>query len=320
MALPFTVVDAFTNKAFCGNPAAVIVLPSDHRYPDSILQSIALEFNLSETAFVTAKPYSKANLTSDYVSFGLRWFTPTDEVKLCGHATLGSALVLYADPGLVSDHINEIRFSTLSGTLVTRRIAGSSKIELEFPVGNIVPADEETMLDASAMIRKATGIQDLVVHFVGICDAAPYNAYLLIEIDPSIHLSSLKVDPGLLVRTRTQEGGTSRLDAHVQGSTTRPITVISNQKEGSTNDAGMGFNVRVFASLLGIPEDPVTGSASSFAAKYWAARANVGPGRVMEVSQVSHRGGELEVIWEEPSGTVKLRGNGRVASRGEIYL
>lgn len=78
--------------------------------------------------------------------------------------------------------------------------------------------------------------------------------------------------------------------------------------------------MRVFASLLGIPEDPVTGSASSFAAKYWATRANIGPGQIIKVKQVSARSGDLDVIWEEKSGTAKIRGNARVASRGEIYL
>ena len=96
-----------------------------------------------------------------------------------------------------------------------------------------------------------------------------------------------------------------------------PITVVTNQ---AVVRGESGFNVRVFASLLGIPEDPVTGSASSFAAKYWATRANVGPGQVMNVRQASARGGDLDVIWEEHSKTAKIRGSARVASRGEIYL
>ena len=72
--------------------------------------------------------------------------------------------------------------------------------------------------------------------------------------------------------------------------------------------------------LIGIAEDPVTGSASSFAAKYWATRAGVGSGQVVKVTQVSHRDGDLDVIWDEHLGTARLRGNARLASRGEIYL
>lgn len=76
----------------------------------------------------------------------------------------------------------------------------------------------------------------------------------------------------------------------------------------------------MFATLLGIPEDPVTGSASSFAAKYWATKSNVSPGQEFAVKQVSARVGDLGVVWEEKTGTAKLRGEARVASRGEIYL
>jgi PhzF family phenazine biosynthesis protein len=200
MSLSFTVVDAFTDKAFGGNPAAVIVLPSDHEYQTSTLQSIALEFNLSETAFVTVDKQLKFDSTQNYVSFGLRWFTPTDEVKLCGHATLASALVLYANPELVPEHINEIRFSTLSGILAARRLSDSSKIELEFPVGNIFAPDEGTRTEAIEMVRAATGIHNLVVTYVGVCSAQPYSGYLLVELDSSVDLPSLKVNSGSLVR------------------------------------------------------------------------------------------------------------------------
>jgi predicted PhzF superfamily epimerase YddE/YHI9 len=78
--------------------------------------------------------------------------------------------------------------------------------------------------------------------------------------------------------------------------------------------------VRVFANALGIAEDPVTGSASSFTAKYWAIKANVPPGEEFAVQQVSSRLGDLGVVWEEKTGSAKLRGETRVASRGEIYL
>ena len=200
MSLPFTVVDAFTDKPFGGNPAAVIILPSDHTYSDATLQGIALEFNLSETAFVTVDKTSASNTTNNYVSYGLRWFTPVEEVILCGHATVAAATVLYANHDLIPENVNEIRFSTLSGILMARRAAASSKIELEFPVGDIVPVDEYTTLRATDLVRKATKTQELGVKFVGVCNVSPYKNYMLVEIDSGVDLSSIFVNANLLVR------------------------------------------------------------------------------------------------------------------------
>jgi predicted PhzF superfamily epimerase YddE/YHI9 len=90
---------------------------------------------------------------------------------------------------------------------------------------------------------------------------------------------------------------------------------MTNQSQSSPD-----FKVRVFANALGFTEDPVTGSASSFAAKYWATKANIPSGQEFAVKQVSSRSGDLGVVWEEETASAKLRGETRVASRGEIYL
>src|SRR4051812_4309227 len=91
--LKYTVVDAFTERVFGGNPAAVIVLDEGHSFTDATLQLIAREFNLSETAFVTPNPTTAKQEES--CRFKLRWFTPKVEIALCGHATLASAHVLF---------------------------------------------------------------------------------------------------------------------------------------------------------------------------------------------------------------------------------
>ncbi len=119
MKLEITTVDAFTNRMFGGNPAAVILLPEPK--PDAWLQSLAMELNLAETAFLDSR---------DDGSYGLRWFTPTVEVDLCGHATVASAHVLWQIGALAEHEI--ARFHTRSGLLTaTRR---SDWIELDFPV------------------------------------------------------------------------------------------------------------------------------------------------------------------------------------------
>src|ERR1700731_5121130 len=117
MHLPLFHVFTFTDPPFAGNPAAVCLLPSWKG--DRWLQAVAREMNLSETAFLVKQP--------DH--FDLRWFTPTVEVDLCGHATLASAHVLWQQ-GQADD--DEIRFSTRSGIL--KAICQGDDIELDFPV------------------------------------------------------------------------------------------------------------------------------------------------------------------------------------------
>jgi len=116
-------VDAFTNTLFAGNPAAVCILDSEW-LPDDTMQQIAAENNLAETAFVvgTGKSYS------------IRWFTPTMEVDLCGHATLASAHVLFQHEGFLGE---EVVFASRSGNLGVKKQQGMYR--LDFPVDIVSP-------------------------------------------------------------------------------------------------------------------------------------------------------------------------------------
>ncbi|HEY7309935.1 MAG TPA: PhzF family phenazine biosynthesis protein [Gemmataceae bacterium] len=116
MTIPLFHVDAFTDRPFAGNPAAVCLLPSWKE--DGWLQAVAREMNLSETAFLLKHPGH----------FDLRWFTPKVEVDLCGHATLASAHLLWQQGQTSGD---EIRFSTRSGIL--KALRHGEDIELDFP-------------------------------------------------------------------------------------------------------------------------------------------------------------------------------------------
>jgi predicted PhzF superfamily epimerase YddE/YHI9 len=116
MKLPYFQVDAFASRPFCGNPAGVCLL--EHWLPDHVLQNIATENNLSETAFVIRQE-------SD---FDLRWFSPAIEVDLCGHATLASAFVLFSEFG---EQGKEIRFNSRSGALKVLR--EGDLLVLDFP-------------------------------------------------------------------------------------------------------------------------------------------------------------------------------------------
>jgi PhzF family phenazine biosynthesis protein len=145
--VPLFHVDAFAPAPFTGNPAAVCVLeaPADAGW----MEAVAAEMNLSETAFV-----HPLDDTSDVRRFALRWFTPTVEVDLCGHATLASAHVLWETGALGLD--TPARFETRSGTLRATR-AGDA-IELDFPADPVAPAVPETgLLDALGVaVRNAS--------------------------------------------------------------------------------------------------------------------------------------------------------------------
>ncbi len=124
MQLTYHVVDAFTDAVFSGNPAAVLVLREP--LPDTLMQAIAAENNLAETAFVVAANRADSRAPDAADGYPLRWFTPTVEVPLCGHATLAAAFVLdrlgYPAP---------FRFDTLSGPLGASLAEG--RIVLDFP-------------------------------------------------------------------------------------------------------------------------------------------------------------------------------------------
>ena len=132
--LPIFQVDAFAEKPFTGNPAAV--MPLDHWLPDEVMQSIGAENNLAETAFTVPSDREDAD-------YDLRWFTPTVEVNLCGHATLAAAHILL--------HGERVRFATRSGVLtVTRDDDDPSLLKLDMPSAPTEPAALPELLAALA--------------------------------------------------------------------------------------------------------------------------------------------------------------------------
>lgn len=142
-------VDAFTDTLFKGNPAAVCIL--EHEYPDATLQNIALEMNLSETAFLQQVSANE---------FNLRWFTPETEVKLCGHGTLSAAHILW-ETNLVNGN-KDINFNTLSGALTAKK-KQTGKIELDLPKGQLKRSlGDDFLLTAFLVAPKFIYEDDLV--------------------------------------------------------------------------------------------------------------------------------------------------------------
>lgn len=169
MAIRIVQVDAFTNRAFAGNPAAVCVLPEPK--PDQWMRDVAREMNLSETAF----------LSPQNGGYNLRWLTPAVEVDLCGHATVASAHVLWQDGHLPEGQ--QARFHTRSGLLTADR--RGEWIELDFPAKIAAP------VEAPAEMLRALGVSD--PKFVG------RNAFdYLVEVDSEQTLLKLSPDHSTL--------------------------------------------------------------------------------------------------------------------------
>jgi len=181
MQLPIFQVDAFTDQRFCGNPAAVC--PLDEWLDDSLLQSIASENNLSETAFFVATPSGDESDT--HADYELRWFTPTCEVELCGHATLASAFVLYKCLGIEAD---AVRFATRkSGRLTVARDGNWFRMDFPAQPCRPVPIAErlvtglrarpaETWQNAShdvAVFNHPRDVLDLRPDFTTLAELAP---------------------------------------------------------------------------------------------------------------------------------------------------
>jgi PhzF family phenazine biosynthesis protein len=228
MTVPIHVVDAFTDRPFAGNPAAICLLdlPADAAW----MQAVAAEMNLSETAFLV--PGDDAAPVGPR-TFGLRWFTPTVEVDLCGHATLASAHVVFTAGMAPLDA--PVHFDTRSGRLVCRRVG--EQIEMDFPAVPLTPVEPPPDL------LPALGLD----HAVTVAEA---GHWYFVEVESAAQVRAAAPD----LRALATIGG---------GGAT--LTAAADTPEAD-------FVSRVFGPGVGIDEDPVTGSAHCGLAPFWADR------------------------------------------------
>ncbi|OHE89698.1 MAG: hypothetical protein A3G75_11115 [Verrucomicrobia bacterium RIFCSPLOWO2_12_FULL_64_8] len=322
MRLPLYWIDAFTDRIFAGNPAAVV--PLERWLPDELLQRIALENGLSETAFfVPAKPSDEslaataaetAHATSAKAGdrsarFHLRWFTPAVEVDLCGHATLATAFTLFTQLGEAGERIT---FETRSGPLYVRCL-GSPPSEANAPAGRH-ESQSTSATEGGARIVARQSDERLELDF----PATPAWA----ETDPAqgaAVAAALGATPGWLGRTRFDLFAVLPDAATVHALRPDFPRVAALDCRGlivtAAGGDGCDFVSRFFAPRCGIREDPVTGSAHSALTPYWAERL----GRTrLHARQVSARGGEL---WCEARGDrVGIAGHAMLYLRGEINV
>lgn len=233
-SLPIYQVDAFAEGVFSGNPAAVVPLTS--WLPDATLKAIAAENNLSETAFfVPLAPQADADR-----GFHLRWFTPTFEIDLCGHATLAAAYVLFEELGFSGPRL---RFESKSGPLFVERDGEKSGekdrgkddglLALDFPSWPPEP------VEITEAMTRAFGLRPLEA-FAG------RDLLCLFENEDVVR--GLSPDHAQFLH----------------------LPYVCNI--ASAPGRGHDFVSRVFCPEVGIPEDPVTGSAHSLLTPFWAAR------------------------------------------------
>ena len=193
MSLQYFIVNAFTGSPFGGNPAAVVFV-EDLLDPD-VMQKISANFNQPMTAFLRLRKNSVSESAGTSLAYDVRWFTSTVEVP-CGHATLASAGLLFAEPDLLPETVTSISFCGRSGvTLVARKEGEWISISLSSTA--VSPLPEDLADRAQAVIGKAVG-EDIPLRFVG-NGGAGFAQYLLAEIDPSVNLAALQVNPNELV-------------------------------------------------------------------------------------------------------------------------
>ncbi|KAG4981869.1 hypothetical protein JHK87_026618 [Glycine soja] len=272
-------VDAFTESAFKGNPAAVCLLEEEKE--DSWMQGVATEFNLSETCYFT--PIAESERSDISLNrFRLRWFTPATEVELCGHATLASAHVLFSS-GLVKSDI--IEFVTLSGVLTAKKVSGINDgegasedglfIELDFPADTVTEFNSADISQISAALNDAP-IIDIKRTTVG--------DHLLVELASGKDVVELQPDIGAIAKC--PGGG-------ILVSGTAPP------------ESGFDYYCRTFFPKVGINEDPITGSAQCALAPYWAKKMGKCD---LSVYAASPRGGVVHVHFDDQSKRILMRG------------
>lgn len=252
MQLPIIQIDAFTDKLFQGNPAAII--PLEEWLPDKTLCAIALENNLSETAYFI--PHDNKPHT-----YNLRWFTPGSEVDLCGHATLATAHYLFTE----NPSTNALSFLTRSGELLVEN-SGNGSLRMNFPAlpSSLHPNSEQL----AERLEKIAGVRPQEFYS---------STYAIARFETEDEIRRFTYSSAI-------EDFLADIDYFGLN-----ITAPGNPENGT--GSAFDFVSRFFAPSKGVPEDPVTGSAHCGLAPLWAERLNK---TKLKAAQLSPRGGIVE--------------------------
>ena len=274
------IVDAFTDKVFSGNPAAICIL--DEWLSDEIMLSIAKENNLSETAFAI-KQETKDSVNA--IHYKLRWFTPGGEIELCGHATLACAFVIM---NYYEKNLKTVIFDTLSDKLIVNRKNGDL-YELDFPAYDL----------------KQVEITNEMIELIG---KKPTEAYL------GRDLMCVFDDEEFILSANLDSEKIKKLDGLLLHITAQHSNYSLNSKIKNTTDK-IDCISRSFAPKLNVYEDPVCGSGHCHIAPYWIKKLQK---ENLTAYQASKRSGTLYCSLAN-NGRMKMSGKAALFAISEIF-
>lgn len=285
--IKFNHIDAFTSEVFGGNSAAIIF---QDELPAELMQKIAKEMNLSETAFISM---------SDQADYNLRWFTPTIEVELCGHATIASLHYL-SENGFVKNN-SAVTFETLSGILDCR--IENENYFMKLPI----PKFREYNNDSSDIIG-ALGLEqsELDTNYPTLLQN---NGNLFLYIKSLESLKKLKPDYNRLSKLSNENKGVTE------------FTVFTTETFNEGNNA----HLRFFAPFYGIDEDPVTGSANGplllVLRKLGLIETDTeNKNYIFEQGDILGRKGRVTVTYSSANDELMIAGNAVTVMRGELLI
>lgn len=271
-------VDAFTQQLFKGNPAAVLVL--DQWLDDELMQNIALENNLAETAFVKR---------IDDENYQIRWFTPKVEVDFCGHATLASAFVLFKD----FTQAKKIQFHVKDLGVFTIHQAEDGKIQMNFPIRKAHKLIDYPELLNHVIDKPFKEVYANAQAFILVC----HSAQDVIDTIPNLaHIQKIADEHKV----------STAITAYYEG---LDVTITAQSDD-------YDYVARYFAPHKGINEDPVTGSMHTGLAPLWAEKLNKDQ---LIGYQASERGGEL-FCKIESEDRIEISGYAKLYMQAEISL
>jgi PhzF family phenazine biosynthesis protein len=328
MSLPIYVVDAFTVEgklSFSGNPAAVcllefdvkvfklytcivLILCSQDDIPDEQKQEIAMEMNLSETAFVAYGWTKGDKLTTapgaEIERRTLRWFTPTTEVPLCGHATVASAKI-----------IHEVQLDKVSKASISFESKFRGKLGANVEVDGSITLNFPSNPTHALNQKEHPWLENMLLNIFGNVENKPLNHFVQdVQYSPGTKILFIRLKDELKAEglRNIKPNFQSMKDLDTDNFVRDVIVTVKGNGESKSPD----FYSRFFAPWDGIDEDPVTGLAHTVLTPYWT--KELGKNGPLKARQHSLRGGDL--ICTLLGDRVKLGGQARIGLRGQLFL
>lgn len=306
------IIDAFSDKIFGGNPAAVCVL--ERWLEDSLMQKIASEHNLSETAFCVPSG-AKGTRDESAKTYQLRWFTPANEIELCGHATLATGFVVLNLLDLTQDSLQrnaptEVAFETKSGILKVHKIG--DRYEIDLP--SFALTQLELTQERAQKIEEAIGFKPLEVYLGRDLVCVLENENQVRECNPNFS-KVLRLE-GVLCHI-TARGDCTKSESPKGAKPAESTESMQSAQPTQPPQSPINFDCvsRSFAPKHGVDEDPVCGSGHCHLVPLWSKK--LGKAQILAY-QASKRGGVL--LCEDRGERVSLAGNAVLYSRNHIML